>query len=786
MPKSRKRRVIIAVVLVAILLAIAIFSSMLGRLLRKPVLAPGTATGDDTDIRLIGVIPENGFEVYDAAGKRIGKTPGFAEYPFSASQRYFRRRLVFDTSGAGETLCLLNQVEHRPSWSSPSSSASSTSAGRQTEYMGSNPFLYVHSSTEMQNNSFMGSVMRLLRVPSALKGRTVERIDASIYYWKGPPGKALWTIEGPFEKGQVITRAAGKDGRLEVVGVGTYGEYRGTIVQLTAPGRAEYPSALLAYDSKGKRVMPTRFNYNRIYATRGPDDTAYYLAPRLTPAEISRFTYGEEPLKRTFHNIRVLYDPPAPPRQDYLDEMAGRLPGREVGPGGTIDLSTPQEAMKVVDIANGLHIQRIAWHLTRGRDGPDFASLDDAERDKLTSACERWWGAWDPRIRVNAVMVGLFLDQDLYMPRAFELMRHADPNVRMSAAMVLDDTRIALNGQELQAGFDIITTAGRRGVIRSLIGAVLRSQDPSVGEYLAELAADERPWLWWPALSDERTHMALGLVEDWPEKLYAKLLVASGFDDSYDYTTRTYGQALRLLETIITPEFADISPQDFRHAAEMALARLDEEAAQEVAWQFLRQVHSLAPDGRAVIPFVEYLNRTHGVDIGSAGTDVDTQLYENYDWYQVARDALEWRETGVVPRDVPEGHRAGKADLRVILYDSDSPEKSLVALWTDRGKTDMPLRRYLLQAGDRCLSFTLEVRPGTGGRNDLSVVLQTVRKDKGSSGSSSSFERSGLPLDVPLGHLGLNVVIEKADDPESVLSGTKVFADWWEKYGPAE
>ncbi|MHC4715234.1 MAG: hypothetical protein ACYTAN_18520 [Planctomycetota bacterium] len=51
-------------------------------------------------------------------------------------------------------------------------------------------------------------------------------------------------------------------------------------------------------------------------------------------------------------------------------------------------------------------------------------------------------------------------------------------------------------------------------------------------------------------------------------------------------------------------------------------------------------------------------------------------------------------------------------------------------------------------------------------------------------GSSNAFRIENLPQTVTVsGAPDIVITIERADSPESVLSGTKVFEDWWEKYG---
>lgn len=776
---TRKRRVIIAVAFIAMLLAIAAGPSLLTWLLRKPAVPPGTVTGDDTDIRLIGIIPENGFEVFNAAGEKIGETAGFQDFGLHIDDKRFQRRLVFDTSAAGDDLCFLDYVETRPSLPKPAPWGGGTSGKRNAEHLGDHPFMDATSKkTAMRPSSLLDKIRRFFRRGRGRRQRPeyeVDSVNIEIRYWKGPPGEAVWTIDGPFEKGQVFTRAPGETDRLEILGIGERNGAWGTKVLLKLPDGANYPSTFLAYDSGGGRVRPEHFS-----ASSGKPTG--FIVPGLKPSEISRFTWGEKPLEKTFHNVRFRLDTVAAPLQDYFNELARRVPGLDPSQGD-LQLGSGDEAMAIVDIVRGGHVWKVANHLTSQRNGLDFASLGDAEREKLSTACRNWWNSWDPRVRVFAVRVGVFLDRDLYMPRAFELLRHGDRFVREHAAMIFHNRRINLNAREIESACEALAVTRTPIIVEWLTAAVLRSTDPAVGGALAKLAAGDRPWLWWPALEDERTLEALGPREHWSRAIRTRHAIVSGFDDSLDCDEATRTEALALLESAITYEFANLSPEAFMSAARTALAKLDAASADRLAIEFCERAYMLERDSHAVIPFVEHLNDTHNIEIGSLGVGISDRLYYLYDGPQMADDVLQWHATGTVPRDVPEGYRAGADDLRVILYDSREPEKSLVGLWIYLdGLLERP-RRYVLKAGDRLFRYAIEVgRSPTPQR--MVVNARVVLEGKGFTQANESFNGSDLPLEVPVTRFDLDLVVEKADDPKSVLAGTKVFEDWWEKYGP--
>ena len=104
------------------------------------------------------------------------------------------------------------------------------------------------------------------------------------------------------------------------------------------------------------------------------------------------------------------------------------------------------------------------------------------------------------------------------------------------------------------------------------------------------------------------------------------------------------------------------------------------------------------------------------------------------------------------------------------------PEKSAIFLFPDLEGTGAPKRCQTIDTGALLMTAVVVRLPGTGGLD----YFQSWAYDRG--GFTTWHVRGGLRR----GSNDLEHIVEAAESPESILSGTKVFADWWEKYGPVE
>lgn len=202
---------------------------------------------------------------------------------------------------------------------------------------------------------------------------------------------------------------------------------------------------------------------------------------------------------------------------------------------------------------------------------------------------------------------------------------------------------------------------------------------------------------------------------------------------------------------------------------------------------FLRNVRDYNPAGNVIMRMIQYVNLWKGTDFGGLGGDVKdvSRVNLGLSARKLSLDVLAWLDTGKVPAEIPDGYRARGGDMRVIFLDTENAEKSAVALWPDE---DFPAVAgvprlvstpsadfvFSITADAENLRFSCQHNVGVGARERQSGVFT----------STNDVTRFVLPYRLELAPPWA-VVIEAADSPESVLAGTKVFSDWWAKYGPA-
>jgi hypothetical protein len=194
------------------------------------------------------------------------------------------------------------------------------------------------------------------------------------------------------------------------------------------------------------------------------------------------------------------------------------------------------------------------------------------------------------------------------------------------------------------------------------------------------------------------------------------------------------------------------------------------------------------------------------------------------DWCAVAADVLEWYETGEFELFARRGYRPQRGDFRLVLAAEDEPGLARVYfLPAHREDCDEFYRREVFFAGYRLSYVHIDsFAPLTEDEDNYGYLHAELPKPRTDQcyyidmypyaqffhASLLGFSRQGTgvlyfaPEDLPANfepfvehnpHAGPEVeprpvrcVVEPADSPESVLSGTKVFAEWWEKYGPLE
>jgi hypothetical protein len=136
-----------------------------------------------------------------------------------------------------------------------------------------------------------------------------------------------------------------------------------------------------------------------------------------------------------------------------------------------------------------------------------------------------------------------------------------------------------------------------------------------------------------------------------------------------------------------------------------------------------------------------------------------------------------------VPVDIPEGYRARKGDLRVIFIDKQSGEARAVGLYVTEGPRTRSRQQVIEFPGGGGVAFRVSENPW---RDQSGPTVQYLIEV---SGGRSSWAKYVQAREMPCTFdewRPFKIHVEHAVSPQSVLSGTKVFDQWWKKYGPEE
>jgi hypothetical protein len=407
------------------------------------------------------------------------------------------------------------------------------------------------------------------------------------------------------------------------------------------------------------------------------------------------------------------------------------------------------------------------------------AEIDAATREAGLKGARLWLTARDPRIRGAGACLGALLSFSDFRDEAFEGLESEDAQVRDWTTEVFWRSRGDLTGKDISRIADFLTKGATHETQDKLMSIVRQSQSPEAAAAVLAFSLDERPELWCHGLADERTLAALGPPDRWPEERRVRRYIAMGREGRAENPDDALAEAAAaILPSLLTPELAAVDRGAFREVLRATGDLCEKDAAIAALVDFLRGALSDGRCSNQVIGAVEYINGLAGVNIARIGSDFNYGFRVN--WAQAAADAIEWYETGKVPVDIPEGYRAKKGDLRVIFVDKENGEVRAIGLYMSAGP-DTSSRQHVLEFPGGPFAFQIGERTwrGTSGPTTRYSMEFGSRRASG----SISFEAADIPY-VFDDLRPFTIHIERADSPESVLSDTKVFEDWWEKYGP--
>lgn len=234
---------------------------------------------------------------------------------------------------------------------------------------------------------------------------------------------------------------------------------------------------------------------------------------------------------------------------------------------------------------------------------------------------------------------------------------------------------------------------------------------------------------------------------------------------------------------------------------------LDRPTATAALVAFLKNTAERPVPFYVIAKVVRRLNTWHGTNIGGLGGYAQMQREPRkswYDWGGVAEDAVEWHKTGVDPGSVPvECKSPKKGDLRIVWQDLEDPENSVIGVWVLPAGGVRRIGPFRITQGDKTFYYRLahqtvhQTRPPFQEVPGYSYQIAIADAERGIPNDSLHPYRANgriadqeLPAKVDLKpaneELKWECWIEPLTAPESVLSGTKLFEQWWQSIKTAE
>ncbi|MFC1601703.1 hypothetical protein ACFL34_05085, partial [Candidatus Sumerlaeota bacterium] len=768
-------------------------------------------TGDGLPIRLLGVCPDGGDELFDGEGRPSGEWRNWAAEPRTWNLDQMRRDFVFEIPATSETIHFLSpqitmsDAEEDSPWrmtvSDPKFALMANAPGD-----GTTRTIPLSVALQRTYRERVGFPVNML--PSAGE-RDTTHVDITLRYYQGPRGKPECSFSGPFKLGATLADAQNPAYTLSVQGRKSGSRDFGSLLTLDASLRLQMGGTLIVYDKQGQWHFAEARG-----GSFGSGTSRAEFHVKLFPEEIARVTYNEKSRERVFHSVAVTY--PDRPRRTYpanIDEIAKRLelPSGDPEAVRAYQFKSPQEALKVIELTRGYKIYGAGQAIRSGKPKLKPEDLDEQQRQKLRRVANWWLASSETSMRASAVELGLWAKWPEFIQPALELVeayhRGADqvPYALQRASAILELEHLA----------QIKDLLLRRGDPRTddRLWRCLTSQYAREGmaEILRELAESDKPWLWLPVVRDSRVLDELKKAGPLSDRIVLRQRAmgwAPGDSDENPPTSATQA----LLKSILTPKFAQMNSSDFRMVLERMVKTCEPEEATAALAGFLAQLldewHKHDVEGyswsrsQTVDRAVKHLNRLNEVNIGELGSDVSrpTPNERGHDWRVIAKQAVLWAEGGADPSQLPAGWQAGREDLRIVWRNLVNPELSVIRVWSQHPTTETLPASFKLV--DDFVTIALEpfsdpvagtgytAKLGVGVVNDhssnrevtlngreLPTQIDLTEIELGTGRDSEGVERK-----ISLWNGKWELWLERAVAPESVLGETKLFADWKKTY----
>ncbi|MHC4714215.1 MAG: hypothetical protein ACYTAN_13265 [Planctomycetota bacterium] len=804
---GRARRFVVLALIPALLIGAA---ALAGFLLRLP---PGTMTGDEVPLRLLGIVRNDEPVLRDASGAKVSDVC-LESWPFRDPDRdgqFFAA--VFEPTGGIDGFVMWEsdlhlageRLGHRCRHSLVREGGLPAGAFMET-------FSAKRTIETYPWPRGMWQALEMLKrtVP-------VESANIRLHFYSGPRGECDYVFTGPFSLDGSLEDDDGRGGQAGFSRHFESGWSRDRIwctkVRVTIPAPPSFRGTpwLLWYDTSGKRKGRAQYCGTEKVAK---GEAHNYLLSDVDPEDVGAITINEKPREATIHNVRI-----APPE----DESAGPSYTERFAQIG-VDFPSeiaPDDALKAAAVARGAHLRWCLHALLH-----DYRWLDTLtaeKREKLEALVEACQDNPDPAVRVTALSMGVRLDFAKYFDRAVEIVAEDfDPPSADVGRIGFGD---GPEGERASAVSDLVYALSRKSAelsndqVRRLAEAVLKAdnlfglhwglwraftraaQPQALGTKAARaaleaFARDERPWYWLRAFEDDRSIKYLGLVETWDRELKTKALIGTRFAANVlEHAADALPLADEMLENLLTRELNVRCPTGCARVIDAIADRLPPEKATEILARFALSTRDFSYGRTNFLYTVAWINRLNGVNISGLEIAREIRLMPGcLNPRRVQLDLERWLETGEVTPDVPEGYRARPGDLRVVCLIEGRDEEAFISLSSPalpRHAAGL-YRRFNTTWGQ--LTYGITCHYGPPGQLDVKYdvdvrgIVNGKERHLGSDSGSDDFKADNLPIQINLRlhgreDLSGSLLIEPADSPESALSGTKVFEDWWKKYG---
>jgi len=646
------------------LLAIIIVAAILSYMAESARPKPSVVNKGPLDIRLVGVCPDGGEQLYDASGRKLKATIG-ALGPFNTNWKSEEqcRDFLFEVPDVN------SQVVFVPVSRIWIAGINRGLGGGHGGYFGpnDNPPTLIRSITF--DRSYKRQVLYFFQTQNEIR-----HIDLTLRYLYGPRRQATCTFTGPLTVGQTAKADFNRPYSLTPVQSKGFPRYSGTDLLFATSQPFDSDTIVVAYDLQGRRyLLESRMGGG---GRRGANITFRDIVLPLN--EIAVITFGEKPYEITFKNIAVDFpDRPYRTYPEFLDQMSERLGLVDMSPEelAQYNFRNPQEAIDIIDIVRGgWHVRKTFEAIRHGKPKIDITKLDQATQDKIHRAATEW--AKTNYLSKYGISLGLMGRWSEFFDMAIERLGQEIPygngypyykrtwnqdNAQIANTMI-NYRMDQLAEEQIQKIKELILNADIDFELEYLIRYLNQTQSQVATDALWELAQNEKPWIWWKAIEAwyYRTSRTRLVYNELSEKMKLRLLLVN--NTIRDETLE--GKALKILPEIFTPDLGKMVSDVWNKVRERISHEFDKKVATEIFINYLRQLqyemtvsqwisnNSFKGNSKWMVAYIiRNLNVWYGTNIGNLGTEEtrDTDIYTlirtQIQFQALITEALQWYDS---------------------------------------------------------------------------------------------------------------------------------------------